>query len=166
MIKILLNQFEDAIRQREPAVADSLQRGLPEEDIRKTLREAGVNGNIAPIVSVFSWKNGSQLSPEFSPFPKSIYSFGNLRTMIEHFLMFHEAFIYHPKFEQADRRYFPIFWDTSAGYLAIDLKSLSGRLVLLDPETEDMARDAYATFEDFLKDAVRANKERDNLACF
>jgi hypothetical protein len=171
MSKALLEQFERAVRKRNPALADSLQPGLPEADIREMLQTEGVRGHIEPIVSFFVWKNGTALDPdvtlgEASPFPESIYCFGDLNTMIEHFVGFHEGFAYHPKFEETDGRYFPLFWDNSTGYLAVDLRSPKHRVVLLEPESEELASSAYASFEEFLRDAIRANEEDDDLTCF
>ena len=103
---------------------------------------------------------------EASPFPESVHGFADLQTMIEHFQMFHETFVYHPKFEDVDGRYFPLFWDSSTGYLAVDLRDQKGRVVILDPETEDLTHEAYVSFEDFLKDAIRANEKNEGLACF
>jgi hypothetical protein len=171
MTSELLEHFERAIRLRNPRLADSLQPGLPEDDIRKMLDAATVEGEIDPIVSFFAWRNGSRLAPNVllagaSPFPHCIYVFADLKTMIEHFSEFREGFVYHPKALEVDQRYFPLFWDNSTGYLAVDLKSSKGRMVLLDPESEDLAHEAYGSFEEFLKDAIRANKENDGLAGF
>jgi hypothetical protein len=171
MSKELLEQFERAIRKRNPALADSLQPSLPEATIREMLQNADVRGHIEPILSFFAWKNGTALGPdvtlgEASPFPESIYCFADLNTMIDHFAMFHEGFVHHPKFEEVDGRYFPLFWDNCTGYLAIDLRSPKHRVVLLEPESEDLAGDAYSSFEEFLQDAIRANEEDDNLVCF
>ena|SRR5688572_6606248 len=171
MNKELLEQFERAIRKRNPALADSLQPGLPEATIREMLQDADVRGHIDAILTFFAWKNGTALDAEVtlgeaSPFPESIYCFADLNTMIDHFIGFHEGFVYHPQFDEVDGRYFPLFWDNSTGYLAIDLRSSKQRVVLLEPESEDLAGDAYPSFEEFLRDAIRANEEDDNLVCF
>jgi len=171
MSKALLNQLEKAIRQRNPTLANRLQPGLSGEQVRKMLQDAEIEGGVEPIVNLFSWKNGSQFDAsvrlaEVALFPESVYVFPDLKAMIEHFKMFHEGFVYHPNFDEADGRYFPLFWDNSTGYLAADLKSPTHRVVLLDPESEDLAREVYSSFEEFLKDAIRANEENDSLAFF
>ena len=171
MSNVLLNQFEEAIRQRNPNLADRLQPGLSGEQIKKMLQDTGIEGGVEPIVNLFSWRNGSQFDvgvrlAEVTLFPESVYILTDLKTMIEHFEMFHDGFVYHPKFDEADGRYFPLFWDNATGYLAVDLKSPNSRVVLLDPESEDLAREAYSSFDEFLKDAIRANEEGDSLAFF
>jgi hypothetical protein len=168
---VLLDLFEQAMRQRNPALADLLQPGLPEEHIREMLKAADIQGLVDPIVSLFAWKNGTVFGrgitlEQASPFPESVYVFVDLKTMIKHFTGFHEGFVYHPKFDEADERYFPLFWDNSTGYLAVDLHNAKHRLVLLDPESEDLAQEAYGSFEKFLEDAIRANEENDGLVCF
>ncbi len=171
MSQTLLNLLEQSIRQRNPVLADALQPGLPEEQIREVLRRAKVEGEIEPIVCLFSWKNGTQIDfgatlNEMSPFPGTIYTLRDLKTMTEDFIMFHQSIVFHPQFAESDGRYFPIFWDNSTSYLAVDLKSSGGRVVLLEPEGEELARTAYNSFEDFLKDAIRANQEDERLMCF
>lgn len=171
MSKPLLEYLEKAVRQRNPELAVRLRPGLSEDDIRKMLQNAGVSGDVEPVVSLFAWHDGSQPDPwatlvEASPFPESVYVFGDLATMIEHFKSFHESFVYHPKFYEVDGRYFPMFWDNSTGYLALDLNGSTHRVVLLEPESEELAREAYSSFEGFLKDAIRANEEDDILTCF
>jgi len=171
MSKTLLDHFERAIRQRNMDLAGSLQPGLPEDRIRRMLQAADVKGDVEPVVSVYSWKNGSQADPraslaEVSVFPDLIYVFADLKTMIAHFSEFHEGFVYHPKFHKVDGRYSPLFWDNSTAYLAVDLHNTKHRIVLLEPETEELAQEAYGSFEEFLKDAIRANEEKDTLICF
>lgn len=170
-MKELLEHLERVIGKRSPTAAELLQPGLPQEHIREMLADGGVRGKIDPIVSLFGWRNGSRLDPavtleQASLFPQSIYMFMDLRTMIEHFHGFSDGFIYHPKHDEVNGRYFPVFWDNSTGYLAVDLRSAKQPVVLLDPESEDLANKAYDSFEKFLKDAIHANEENDNLRCF
>ena len=65
-----------------------------------------------------------------------------------------------------DRRYFPMFWDYSTGYLAVDLKNTRAAVALLDPESAELATLAYSSFELFLDDAISANEENRPLTCF
>lgn len=172
MSKPLLEQLETAIRQRNTILAERLQPGLPEARIERMLKRAKVEGAVEPVVSLFTWRNGSHLDPSLtlaqaSPFPGSIYIFMDFEMMLAHFRGFKELANYHPKYSEVDGRYFPLFWDGSSGYLAVDLKpSNQGRVAVLDPESEKFATVAYKSFEDFLKDAIRANEENDNLSCF
>jgi hypothetical protein len=90
-----------------------------------------------------------------------------LDVMIAHFRGFKEFAVYQPKYTEVVGRYFPIFWDGSTGYLAVDLEpSNRNRVVLLDPESENLVKVAYDSFENFLKDVIRANEEEENLTCF
>jgi len=172
MSKALLEDLERAIRQRNPTLAQRLRPGLPESRIRKMMAERDIAGVIDPIVALFAWKNGSRLDPKItleqsSPFPASIYTFMDLEMMIQDFIGFKEVGAYHPKYTEVVDRYFPIFWDGSTGYLALDLEpSGHNRVVLLDPESEAFVSQAYLSFEEFLKDAIRANEENDRLKCF
>jgi hypothetical protein len=80
---------------------------------------------------------------------------------------FREGVKYRPALKAVVDRYFPAFWDGSTGWLAIDLKpSCNNRVVIIECETENPVREAYSSFEEFLKDAIRANEENDSLACF
>jgi cell wall assembly regulator SMI1 len=171
MSKALLHDLERAVCQRYPELAARLRAGLPEDDIQKMLQDAGASGEVKPVVSLFAWHDGSQPAPwatlaDASLFPESIYVFGDLATMIEHFKTFQESFIFHPRHHELHGRYFPMFWDNSTGYLAVDLTSATGRMVLLEPESEELVREAYGSFDEFLKDAIRANEAHDILTCF
>lgn len=170
MSDILFEQFEQEIRHRKPGLADLLRPGLPADTIRVMLQTAGINGFLEPVITYFSWKDGSDPGLtilESSPFPESIYGFLDLRTAIEHFNLFHESLIYHPKFEEADRRYFPLFWDSSNSWIALDIDSnCGGRVVLLITESEQLVHEGYATVEEFLQDATDANIEDRPLTCF
>ena len=170
MSKALLEEFERAIRKRNPTLGDRLDAPLPEARIQRMLHRGNVTGAIGPILNLFGWKNGSRLDPSLTlaqatPFPGSIYIFMDLELMIGHFRGFEEGAMYHPKFSQVVGRYFPIFWDGSTGYIAVDLKSSTERVVLLDPESKDFVQEAYPSFGDFLMDAIRANEENESLRC-
>jgi len=167
----LLDEFERALRERNPTLANRLQPGLPETRIRRMLSRAKVQGAVEPVIELFSWRNGSQLDPSVaqfsSPFPKSDYIFMDFELMLADFDGFKEGAIYHPRMTELVGRYFPIFWDGSNGWLAVDIGSLSpNRVVLVDAQCEEPVKDAYRSFHEFLKDAIRANEENDKLACF
>ena len=168
----LLHDLEQAIRNRSPILADRLQPGLSEERIRRMLTQARIQSKIEPIVTLYSWKNGTNIDPSMtqiqaSPFPSSIYMFMELEMMIVHFQGFTEGAIYHPEMAELVGRYFPVFWDGSTGYIAIDLKAQGGgRVVLVEPEWQQPVRQAYRGFTDFLIDAIRANQANEPLTCF
>jgi hypothetical protein len=166
----LLELLYQAIHRRNPVLADSLQPGLPKDNIREMLQAAEVKGYIEPIVDLFAWKNGpapdpSEMPEELSLFPGSIYDFEDLKTAIAHFVGCREAleFVGHPKFDEIDGRYFPLFWDMFTGYLAVDLQSAENRVVLFELELPELVMEIYVSFEAFLKDAIRANEEDEHM---
>jgi hypothetical protein len=171
MIK-LLQQFEQAIRKRNSALIKLLQPGLTEIEIRDRLKRADIRGSVETLVCMYSWKNGTRPTrgrtlEQLSPFPKSPFCFEDLELMVTHFQAFHEFAENNPAFAPAARNYFPMFWDSSSRWIAVALKqSLSSRVVLFDTESPKPVRELYKSFESFLKDAIRANKENDSLTCF
>jgi hypothetical protein len=145
---------------------------LPEKRIRTKLEKAGVTGNVEPLVELYTWKNGCNLDSSLtqaqaSPFPESIYMFMDFSMMLSHFDGFREGAVYHPRYSDLVGRYFPLFWDGSDGWIAVDLdRTRHTRVVVLVMELEDAVLEAYETFDSFLMDAARANNENDELKCF
>ena len=93
--------------------------------------------------------------------------FMDLSMMLAHFNGFKEGAVYHPRYSDLVGRYFPLFWDGSDGWIAVDLDPAKHtRVVVLVMELEDAVLEAYETFNAFLTDAIRANNEKDELACF
>jgi hypothetical protein len=166
----LLLRFERALKTRNPVLHDRLQRGLAEDRIRTMLEKAGVTGNVQPILEIYSWKNGSRLDPsvtqeQASPFPASVYLFMDFKYTLVSFQGFEECAAYHPRFNNIVGRYFPLFWDGSTDYMAVDLKSETGRVVILITQSERAVFEAYASFDSFLEDAIRANEQNEELTC-
>ncbi len=169
----LLEELEVALRQRNPQLAKRLQSGISEARIRRMLDRSKARGAIEPVVSLFSWKNGTdnfcnELSKEqASPFPKSVYMFMELDMLLGHFAGFEECLTYHPEYARVVGRYFPLFWDGSNSWLAVDLDPVGhNRIVLVHTEFEQMLFEAYDSFEQFLKDAIQANQKGVSLSCF
>jgi hypothetical protein len=169
----LFEKLESALRQRNPEVAERLQLGLSESRIRRKLERSKVRGAVEPIVSLFSWKNGvNNYDQAFSReqaslFPKSIYLFTELDMMAADFQGFKECMEHHPAYAKVVGRYFPLFWDGSNSWLAVDLDPANkSRVVLIHTEFEQMVFKAYDSFNEFLSDAIRANEENDSLSCF
>lgn len=168
----LLVKFECAIHRRNPALADRLLPGLPEARVRKMLDRGKVKGAVEPVVALYSWKNGTQPNAYITPerpslFPIVVYMLAELDLMIAHFQGFEEISVYHPRYTEVIGRYFPLFWDGSMGYLALDLEpSNHSRVVVLEKKAEKLVREAYVSFDEFLKDAIRANENNDILSCF
>jgi DNA-binding Lrp family transcriptional regulator len=172
MSRDLLEKFEHAIRRRNSALADRLLPGLPEARIRRMLDRGKVKGAIEPIVALYSWKNGTQPNAYVTPeqpslFPGVVYMLAELDLMIAHFCGFKEVSTYHPRYTEVIGRYFPLFWNGSTDFLAVDLEpSSQSRVVVLEKKAEKLVREAYASFEEFLTDAIRANENNDKLSCF
>ena len=170
--KMLLERFEQALRQRNPILVDRLEPGLAESRVRRMLQRSKVEGAIEPIVQLFTWKNGSRIDPSMaaqhiSPFPYSDYMLMDLEMMIVDFQGFREGALYHARMNELVGRYFPIFWNGSACYLAVDLDAAKdNRVVSVDIDASQVVRSAYGSFDEFLKDAIRANETNDKLTCF
>jgi hypothetical protein len=93
--------------------------------------------------------------------------FVDLELMLTDFVGFKELTLYHPGYAEFVGRYFPVFWDGSTSWLAVDLRpSERSRVVLIDPESGTTVREIYPSFEEFLRDAIQANRENDSLTCF
>ena len=72
----------------------------------------------------------------------------------------------YPKLSIVIGRYFPFLWNGSSDHIAVDIKPGSGsRVVTIQTQEEYPLREAYASFEEFLKDAIRANENNEPLAC-
>lgn len=172
LISLSLMVVEGSIKMRNPTLAGRFRRGLAENEIRALLRAFGVNGDVEPLIDVYSWKNGTlidelSLLQELSVFPNPCYVFPDLETMLKHYRDFKMASGFHPHRNQLQGQYFPMFWDNATGYLAVDTKpSTSYRVVLLDFDSEELVKPAYPSFETFLDDFYRANASQDRLTCF
>lgn len=172
MCKELLERFEKAIASRNARLAESFQHGLSEASIRRKLEKSGANGLVDPVVALFSWKDGTRPNAgltmeQASVFPKIHYIFLEFDMMLAHFSGFGECATYHPRLKQIVGRYFPMFWDGSNRYVAVDLEPSShSSVVLLDTQAANPVRKAYSSFESFLNDAIRANKMDESLGCF
>src|SRR5437868_2669244 len=58
-----LRRFEDAIRRRNPRLAEALQPGLARHMINSVLQSAAVTGDPSPVLDIFSWRNGTKMTP-------------------------------------------------------------------------------------------------------
>jgi hypothetical protein len=172
MTSELLVRLERAIRGRKPGLIGILEPGLPESRIRRMLARGKVTGCVEPVVEVFSWRSGTQGKPgitmeEMSLFPDPAFILVELELMIAHFRGFEEVVGDHPKYEGVIGRYFPLFWNGSSDFLAVDLDpSRNSRVVIIEHKAEKLVREGYASFDGFLEDAIRANEKNEKLACF
>lgn len=202
----LIQKLEAAVLRRNPALAQSLQPGLPVETIKKDLKRADITGAIEPILELYSWHNGTILHGESEAFNAGLkagfvpplisspsdshkaemervckmagapfdpnfkiytaFHFLRLKTAIIDMRSYREYARSNPKLSIIVGRFFPILWDGSSSYLAIDIDVSSGnRVVLIQKRDEYPLREAYPSFEEFLKDAIRANENDDLLSC-
>lgn len=172
METILLTKLEQALFRRNPALAEKLQPGVPTKLVCHILEEAGVAGNIEALVALYGWKNGvgihSRLAAgETTFFPDAMYQFLSLESSVEHLSRLREAARGLVKLtgdptglSEGVDRFFPVLWDGSTGYLAVDVKpSNNNRVVLLEFESVEPFRELYSSFEEFLRDTIRANEE-------
>jgi SMI1 / KNR4 family (SUKH-1) len=179
MVEKLLADLYEAVSARSPSMRRLLRPGLREEEIRARLVDAGVEAPQEALIQLYSWRNGAQREAGLSNydwciFPKGIHHFLSLEEAVEEFKSNREAAAElvgitgdPTKLNEGASRYFPIFWDGSTGCLCVDLEpSKHGRVVMMEFESTEPFVEAYPSFEAFLEDAIRANREDDNLACF
>lgn len=165
----LFTELEAAIVARNPAMVQRLQPGLPADAVRQFLNEAQLTGGIEPLIAIYSWKNGtladeSTLLAETAFFPGELYQFLPIQTAISQLKDMHSGAAFHPKLAQEITRYFPMFWDNATGFVVLDLADENcNRVMLLDFEDLEGTRQAYSSFEDFIRDAIRAWSENDSM---
>ena len=83
-------RLSDAISKRSATVAANLQPGIPEAEIRKTLDDVGVPGQLDSLVALYGWRDGckAELSSSLSErsfFPNSDYQFLPFRSALGHY---------------------------------------------------------------------------------
>ena len=172
MDKPSFQYFESALGRRNPLLAERLQPGLSEDRVRKLLKRADVQGDIQPVIDLFTWKNGCDLDSGLTKdqatlFPQLYYLFMGLEFLLDHFKMHKTWSKYQPAFVEVAGRYFPLFWNGAVNWIAVDLDASShNRVVVLDKKADNLVHEAYVSFNAFLKDAIRANENNDRLACF
>jgi hypothetical protein len=171
-MNLLIQKLEAALLRRNALLNEKLQPGLPEAKIKSVLMRAKITGELQPIFDLYSWKNGTILDRDLASlrtgfFPDAVYHFTDLKFATAHMKSFRELGEYRDGLAQIAAEYFPAFWDGSTGWLAIDLKPFKkNRVVKIEFETEKPIHELYSSFEEFLKDAIRANEENGSLACF
>jgi hypothetical protein len=172
MINYPFKELEAALVARSPRMAQRLQPGLPEARVRKRLQRAKVGGAIEPIVQLYCWKNGTNLGWDLDRdedrfFPGQVaYYFTELERAVNDCGFFKEAVVNHPRISEAVDRYFPAFWNGSSNWFGIDLgDSIHSRVVIIEFDSDQPFREAYRSFEDFINDLIRANREKIELRC-
>jgi hypothetical protein len=182
-----LKQLEAVAVVRNPLLENRLQPGLSEQEISVLLKLADIKGAIQSIIQLYCWKNGTLRDSVLAVsktglFPCSTYNLSELKRAIADMKALKDYWIDFPKLSPLVRRYFPAFWDGDSSWIALDLESSDGRVVLIrlsvkkaslqdgryEPQIREInpPREAYTFFVDFVADAIRANVNNEELACF
>ncbi len=170
----LLKEFEDAFLSRNPSIAGALQPGLPRADIQRALKRGKVTGDSNLLFTIYTWRDGvllhagTELMREQKGFfPGETYYFLCLEMALAHFGSHKEVAASKPKVAEAVGRYFPIFWNGSVSWLAVDLMcGNQNRVMLVQLRDDEPLREAYGSFDDFVRDGIRAGRENAPLRCF
>jgi hypothetical protein len=92
----------------------------------------------------------------FLPLKKAIVDMRSYKDYAQH----------QPKLSVLVGRYFPILWNGSTFYIALDIDpSGHNRVVAIEKRDDKPLREAYDSFEDFLKDLISANENNEHLSC-
>ena len=188
MPRYRLNELEVALVKRNPLLTQKLRPPLSESDICAILKRAKMVGAIEPIIALYTWHNGTiwddvLMKSKSGFFPGEVYQFVDLEKAIGHRRSYAECVCsYFPKLANLAERYLPVFWDGSAKWVGLDANSSACPVVMIryfvreasvvggryEPEIREKEppREAYRSFEDFIADAIRANRESSPLACF
>lgn len=154
----LLKQLEVALRERNPNLAQSLKPGLPAAKIRQILQRAGVDGDVEPVVTLFTWKNGCQPDPgnTMRLFPTLDYQFWDLKRMVIYFTAFQSLAKSNPKLLELASRFFPLFWNGASAWLAVDLQPAHhNQVVVIDAAAERPVEPLCHSFDQFLREAIQ-----------
>ena len=173
----LLAKLDAAIRKRDPRLANHLRPGLPPNVIARRLKK--VAGETGPLLELYGWHDGTEplcwsegdthkmSLLELSVIPGELCVFEKLEGAVATFAGWVEIAKYHERINEAVGRYFPLFWDGSDTWLTVDLKAgQKGRIVYFELQNDSPFKEAYATFDEFLIDAVRANETGEPLRFF
>jgi hypothetical protein len=185
MAQYRLDQLEAAVIARNPLLATRLRPPLSEAEIKTMLEKAKVIGAALPVVALYSWRNGTifdqpLMSSKTGFFPAGVYQFIDLERAIQH-MKSHDECIFASTPSLAGR-YLPVFWNGANNWVALDLRSSKSSVALIrffvreaslkdgryEPEIPETGppREAYRSFEEFIADAIRANRENSPLTCF
>jgi hypothetical protein len=134
---------------------------------------------IEPLFDLYAWHNGTEpvrtvsgdthniSFDELGFFPEEIFCLIDLEMAVAHFAMWAEAAKHRPELKEGARRYFPLFWDGNTSSLALDTDPRSNsRIIFFENESDEPFREAYATLDEFLLDALRANENGEPLRFF
>lgn len=104
-------------------------------------------------------RNTASRSYHFIELKKAIVDMGSYKTFAQH----------QPRLDVLVERYFPFLWDGSTEWIALEIEPAGSnrvvRIQLREATDDQLLREAYDSYEDFLKDAIRANENNEPLAC-
>jgi hypothetical protein len=146
---------------RNPLLAARLKPGLAPDAIQRALRRGRVAGPIGPIIELYSWKNGTVLDPQLARsksgfFPGHPFYLLDLEMALGHFDHARAAARSNPRL-LGGASYFPVFWDGSTNWLALDLADQRhSRVILVRHAEESPYREVYRSFDEFLSAAIRS----------
>jgi hypothetical protein len=176
-IKQLLQEVDVAIHSRNRELSALLCPGLPRETLARQLKN--VPGAKESLLDLFSWHNGTDPEREqieerhvtsfqnLAIIPNELYVLPRIDLMLAHFGSFREVAKYNPKIAVAVERYFPILWNGSTSWLAIDLyEGCHNAVVFIDFESDEPILEAYPSLEAFLLDLITANKTDTTISYF
>ena len=173
----ILTKLDTAIAKRDPRLAKQLRPGLSAKGLNRWLKK--VPGDTAPLVELYGWHNGTEPLRwsegdthkmsllELSLVPGELCIFEDAEMTAANFAGWRELARYHTRVEEAVGRYFPILADGSDTWLCVDLKlGQKHRIVYFELQNDRPFKEAYATFEEFLLDVLRANETGEPLRFF
>jgi hypothetical protein len=164
-----------ALIARNPKLSDQLRPSLSREIATKKLD--GIAGNTEPLIDLYGWHNGTEpirsssqgrhtmSYADLTVAPQEILIFLELDLMLSHFASWLTVAQTHKRISEAVGRYFPFLWDGGTSWLAVDLQEEHReRVLFVEFQSEAPIREAYRSFDEFLVDLIRANKEGTQLA--
>jgi hypothetical protein len=176
----LLQELDSVIQEYAPELYSKFDKGLPEKRIIRYLNKSKVIGNIAPLLELYSWKNG--ISPDYTDhvndsgytmsrrsfYPKDVCYLRDLSFTCVSFEAWEEYAENRPAMKEAIGRYFPILMAERGGLFCIDLdQSQKGRIVYIHiSDSRKPFLELYSSFDDFIRDTIATYKENRKLQCF
>ena len=170
--KEMLAELERVCVSRNPLLADRLRPGLSPEKIRSKLRRLRVSGEIDSLVELYAWHDGTEFDDEYQLsnglFHGPRYDFFQLELAAAHFRhFFPAAAATQPVLSEAIGRYFPVLWNGSVGWIAVDITpGENNRVVIVESGSTPGIREAYSSPGELIEDIIGANLENRTLKCF
>lgn len=170
-------KLEVAIRNRDPRLSQQLRPGASATVIARRLKK--VSGETEPLIALYSWHDGTEplrwsegdthkmSLTELSLVPGELCIFEEIEGAAATFAGWAEIAKYHTRLKEAVGRYFPILWDGSDTWFCLDVKpGQKNRVVYVELQNDRPFKEAYATFDEFLLDVLRANETGEPLRFF